>query len=455
VLMQDLTAGQSGTINLRMYVIDDYGNTDFCNVRLRIDDNADVCPDGDIEAAAIAGELRTEYNDMIESADVNLTGSSGKKMITPADGKYEFAKNKMGRAYEIVPSKDGDYLNGVSTIDLVKIQRHILGVESLDSPYKLIAADVSNDRRVSAVDLIHLRKMLLGIDSKFTANTSWRFVNAAQEFANARSPWPFAEVIDITNLNANRRGEDFVGVKIGDVSGNAIANSAVKADGRSANTINLRTIDQSVSKGDVVELVISSDNFDEIVGLQFTMNVERLEFAGIESGAIEIDMDHVANLDDNTLTMAWHQSEANVLEGDQLFTLYFEATADVVLSEVMSISSRVTPIGAYDIATKESDVTLTFEDEYSLDGSIQLMQNQPNPFRKATDISFVLPRGGEATLTIFDVTGKVLVNQTGEYNRGLHTISISKDQIGVGSGVLYYQLESNDEVATMKMIVVE
>ncbi|MFN8338186.1 MAG: hypothetical protein U0T36_04135 [Saprospiraceae bacterium] len=42
--------------------------------------------------------------------------------------------------YELKASKGGDYLNGVSTLDLVMIQRHILGLQALDNNYKWIAS---------------------------------------------------------------------------------------------------------------------------------------------------------------------------------------------------------------------------------------------------------------------------------------------------------------------------
>ena len=454
----ELTAGQSGTVFMSMYVIDDSGNIDYCNVRLRIDDNVDACPDSDLEAALIAGELRTEAGDMIEEAQVSLTNTA-KTMMTPVDGNYAFANNALGSDYEVVPTKDGDYLNGVSTIDLVKIQRHILGLEGLDSPYKIIAADVSNDQRVSAIDLIHLRKILLGIDTKFSNNTSWRFVDADQIFSNIQQPWPFTEIIDIANLSNNRSSDDFVGVKIGDVSGNAIANSAVAAGSRSTRVLELTSTDRNVKQGEVVELVISSMEFDQIVGLQYTMDLEGLAYVGIESGAIAIADEHVASLDENTLTLAWNALGNTALVNTKLFTLYFEATKDVVLSESISISSRITESKGYELSSvssgKAMSVTLTFSDEYSLSGEMVLMQNQPNPFRKATDVSFVLPTKGEATLSVFDVTGKLILERVGDYSKGQHTVTISKDELGVGSGVLYYQLESNEQVATKKMILVE
>ena len=83
--------------------------------------------------------------------------------ITNNNGAYSFINNPHGNDYEISAIRDGDYLNGVSTADLVVIQRHILGQDLLDSPYKIIAADVNNNGSVSSVDLITLRLSLIHI----------------------------------------------------------------------------------------------------------------------------------------------------------------------------------------------------------------------------------------------------------------------------------------------------
>ncbi len=52
---------------------------------------------------------------------------------------------------------------GISTVDMVKIQRHILGLEPLDSNCKLYAADANNDNVINGIDLVELRKLILGI----------------------------------------------------------------------------------------------------------------------------------------------------------------------------------------------------------------------------------------------------------------------------------------------------
>jgi hypothetical protein len=69
--------------------------------------------------------------------------------------------------YVVEANKGGDYLNGVSTLDLVMIQRHILGLQTLDNNYLMIAADVNNDGKVTASDLTELRKLILGVTNNF------------------------------------------------------------------------------------------------------------------------------------------------------------------------------------------------------------------------------------------------------------------------------------------------
>ena len=82
-----------------------------------------------------------------------------------------------------------------------------------------------------------------------------------------------------------------------------------------------------------------------------------------------------------------------------------------------------------------------------------MYQNEPNPFTESTVIGFSLPEAGNYTLTIFDVTGKVVKVVTNEGQKGYNQESIDRNDIS--TGVMYYQLESNDYNATKKMIIIE
>lgn len=125
--------------------------------------------------------------------------------------------------YNITPSKTTDPLNGVSTFDLIQIQKHILNIKIFDSPYQYIAADINRSGAVTTLDLIQLRKVILGIDANFTNNSSWRFIDVNHIFQNPTDPLKeyLPEKIRLGPLNGIRNVE-FIGIKIGDLNGSAV-----------------------------------------------------------------------------------------------------------------------------------------------------------------------------------------------------------------------------------------
>jgi hypothetical protein len=171
----------------------------------------------------VMGEIRTEDGDPVEDAWVVLSGQTAATTQTEINGTYNFAQLEEGYDYTVAPLLDTNHVNGVSTIDLIIITKHILGVQLLDSPYKIIAADVNNSKNISTLDLIQMRKLILGIDLKFANNTSWRFVNATYRFPVPNNPWfeTFPEVYNLNDLSGTFDRANFVAVKIGDVNLNA------------------------------------------------------------------------------------------------------------------------------------------------------------------------------------------------------------------------------------------
>ncbi len=83
-----------------------------------------------------------------------------------------------------------------------------------------------------------------------------------------------------------------------------------------------------------------------------------------------------------------------------------------------------------------------------------LYQNRPNPYRNETIVSFSVPKMTKANLRILDLTGKLIFEIEGTYSKGYHEWKIDKQSIGVQSGMLYYQLKTDEYVATKKMIIV-
>ena len=163
--------------------------------------------------------------------DVDLTnqttmGSMG-VMTTGAPGTYSFFPIPAGGDYKLTPSKDINWINGVSALDLSLIQRHIVGIDTFTNGYMKVAADAFVDNSITTFDVVQLHTLLStsipGPPTTPPGNTSWRFVDAKFMFPDTlrRIVPVFPECINLPNLRSDTLGNDFIAVKVGDVDGNA------------------------------------------------------------------------------------------------------------------------------------------------------------------------------------------------------------------------------------------
>ena len=445
-------------VEVQMYVWDEKGNNDFCTVFLTIVDNQDLCGPGsrpDIEGG-INTEAGTAVSDVETSLDADFAEYPKADMSDDA-GHYAFENNVMGIDYAISAEKDVDYLNGVSTLDLVKIQRHILGLESLDSPYKLIAADINADNQVKVSDLSQLRKLILGVITDLPTNDSWRFVDGAQVLDMDMDLADVVEVLEITNLSSDMMSNDMVGVKVGDVTGNAVANLQDQTiEVRSNNAVDFVIDNREVTAGETVEVAFTSADFADVFGYQFTMELNGLEFAGVQSGAVAMNAANVGVLANNVVTVSYSNSTARTAGSNEaVFTATFKATQNGSIANMIEVSSKVASAEAYVGESLEiRNVTISTRGDIATVDATELFQNEPNPFKELTVVGFNLVDAAPATLTVFDVTGKLISKTNIDGVKGYNSVNLNANQLGT-SGVLYYTLESGEFTATKKMIIIE
>ncbi len=447
--------------SLNVWVWDASGNGDFCNVFIGLADNGDVCPEGPGEgqnngaSAMIAGQVTTEAGEVISNTQISLNSALPEypksQMNDSNDGSYAFENNIMGSDYRVMAHRDGDDANGVSTLDLVLISRHILSINLLDSPYKVIAADANADSKVSTIDLVILKRLILGAEDALTNTDSWVFVEKEFSFVNEMSPWPFVSSRLVMNLDRDMMGEDFIGIKVGDVNVSGQPNGLHRAEIRSTGTLAFGIEDRLVSKGEEVTIDVSAAEFKEYFGFQFTLDHSGLRLIDVNAAALSVDENSISVREDR-LTMSWFAEEAVSHEGE-LFSLTFEAERDLRLSESLSINSSITKAEAYQGADYDHhEIIVDFSEENIT--VAELYQNSPNPFSETSQIGFSIPTDAQVTFTILDITGKVVKKLSDSYSKGYHTLDISRDDFNAG-GVYYYQMDSGSFTATKKMILID
>ncbi len=451
------TCADIGTQIVEVWITDATGNQDFCQTYVIVQDNNNACQVG--QNAEISGYIQTEDADLVENVDVEIMNSNALPYTTTADGQFAFPSVLLNNNYTVQPKKDIHPLNGVTTLDLVLIQQHILGVGSLNSPYKIIAADANGSNTITTLDIVTLRRLILGIDQNFQSNTSWRFVDMDFVFPIPTNPFAsaFPEQIDFNNIAASELATDFVGVKIGDVNGTAIPNNLLGASLRTTNgALNFNLKDQTTTAGESIIVDFKSSDFKNILGYQFTIDfdVTQLEIIDVIPGALEnlsTENFGLVNAQEGMITSSWNSGAALDMDEDAiLFSLVFQASENVLLSEVLNVSSRMTKAESYDNNAEVMDVVFNFENQVSTT-EFEVYQNTPNPFTTNTTIAFNLPQADEVTLTITNVAGKVLKVITGNYTKGNNTIEISANELN-GAGVMIYRLDSGDFTTTKKMI---
>jgi hypothetical protein len=324
---------------------------------------------------------------------------------------------------------------------LVLISKHILGLEPLSTPYKMIAADANKSGSITTFDIVEIRKLILGIYTELPNNTSWRFVDAKFAFPDMNNPFKtsFPENITIANIQNNLLAENFVAMKIGDVNGNATANSLMASDDRTAGTLMFDVDDRKVNAGEEFEVSFKAASASQ--GYQMTMNLNGLTVSDIvEAGKV------------SAANFGMHADALTVsVDGAQEFTVKFRAAKAGQLSEMLGLSSRITKAEAYTLGNERQEVALRFNSGVITGVGFELYQNQPNPFVSKTFIGFHLPEAATATLTVFDESGRALFVQKGDFAKGYNNVSLDRAAVGA-AGVLYYKLETSTDSATKKMI---
>jgi len=242
---------------------------------------------------------------------------------------------------------------------------------------------------------------------------------------------------------------------------NAVTSSLTQAEDRTNGELYFDVQDRKVKAGEAFTATFRAAEM--VKGYQFTLFFPNLEVLDVTPGA-DMTMNNFGIFNDQHALTTSFSPETGAQVGE--FSVTFRARKAGKLSEMLTVSSRITKAEAYglnvanganvgNVVNEQMAVALRFNGASGpavISGvGFELYQNAPNPWTHRTQIGFHLPEATEATLTVYDETGRVLYGQTGDFAKGYNAFTLDRALMNT-TGMLYYKVETPTDSAVKKMI---
>ncbi|MFK7771302.1 MAG: T9SS type A sorting domain-containing protein [Saprospiraceae bacterium] len=405
----------------------------------------------------IEGEVKTEIGEGVKDVNALLSGDLVAATLTDLLGVFSFEDLNPNESFAVDFEKNTNPWNGVTTQDIVAIRKHILGLEYLDSPYKLLAADVNNSGSITGLDMALIRSLILLNILEFPTNPSWKIIDGNYVFPDPTQPWGSSIPISLTIDNINEdRSYNLIGIKMGDVNNSVQPWNLLDSETREReDVLNLSIDNQEVSVGEEYVVALRAKDFKDMVAYQFTLGFDKnkLRFTGFEEGVLEtMSEQNIGSrfLKNGKLTIAWTSSEGkNINEDEPLFFLKFKAKQKGEISEMLEINSSKTTAVAYDEEEDIFDINLIFEGEEKN----ALIQIFPNPTNENIFVNINLEKTISIQLDIFNAFGQleksVLSNTIQAKGFFQQKINVQK----FSPGTYFIKMKMGEEIVVRKFIV--
>ena len=432
----------------QVYVIDESGNKAVCIGLVDVDDPNNFC--NSLQGGTtvlVTGLVKNTNGNPMEQ--VELMGQD-QTILTETDhlGQFRLGQITSGNSVFLKPGYSaGDWLDGVTTQDILYIQKHILGIDPFRNPEQWIAADVDRDGRVSSRDLIWIRKLILGIETEVPGNSAWRFIRADYRFKDPAQPL-LESPEECFNTQSIDRDQvvNFLSIKTGDVSGTSGYQENV-AEARLRH-IEFRTEDHVLSEGmkNHSDFIINDDLTME--GYQFVLTfdpnlatIDRLvDFTNAANG-LEMDKS-MYHIQGNRLVVSYTGSYPKRLtKGQMVLRIVWSVKQSGNLKDLL----RETDYRNNEIYTTNSmaaPLYLRLMNGLIAEPEIKNWKIAPNPFRDRLCIQFESTVGMDCRLEIRDLAGRTVWDEWRSVERGANSWCVETQTLSLPQGIYLYRFST-------------
>lgn len=445
IFPKQLTCEQLGEQTILFEVIDDIGRVSNTTVTVNVTDPNEVCVAAN--TASIFGIIETADGDKIENVQLDIYGEQSSQTISLENGQFSFENMTMEYGYEVAAFKNDHPLNGVSTFDLTVISRHILGHHLIDSPYNLIAADINDSKSITTADIVELRRLILYQQTGFEHQDAWKFIPKDYVFENPLNPFeenvPTSTFIEVLNGNT---AIHFIGIKIGDLDGSAVANSNEQHQDRHQETV-LLEVNHLENK-----IVFMSSDIQQTTGFQLSINTTGMNVDDIQivSTVFSNDELHInMDVDQQVMHVSCAASELKYMNDEApLFSIHHAN------GTIQGLNTRFLKAEIYDglnnqyaIEVHENSSSIMYENNAA---QVEL-KNYPNPFSTHTQIHFNSATAANIALYVYNQQGQQVYALNQFVEQGAQIIELNAND-WEGKGVFTYALHTPTQTVNNRMI---
>ena len=400
-------------------------------------------------------------------------------------------------SYSITPVKDDNPSNGLTTYDLVLISKHILGIESLNSPYKMVAADANRSGSITTFDIVEFRKLVLGIYTKLPNNTSWRFLPRELTFVDPLNPFPsFVNVIsesitaeiDNTGIEYSfivpnsivppippsvpitATTADFVGIKVGDVNCTAVVCGTCDACGGiqqrptiSDKPYGLGVQAMAARAGDALVVPVYAAGEEALIAFQAGIKFDpaRFEYMGIAAGdvlGLTPDCFNLSKTAQGEIKVLWLSGdfEENYLQPDQaLFYVALRALVDVSSELPLRTDNSIFEGVGYTASGLQMPVQIALrpsgsQREQAL-GSTISVTCAPSPTSGAVEMNLFSESPTKARVSVFGPFGVRMYYWELELAKGVNNLPV-REVAAWPAGIYTWQVQAGAEKAVGRFV---
>ena len=377
-------------VSLQAKIVDLEGNADSCVTVVLVRDTF-----SNPFNALIVATIVDPFNDALRDMNVNLLvdGVNVAQTQSNENGIFHFDHQSIDPNFGIQFIGKGNQMDGVSSLDLYLIQRHILGIERLENVYLEMAGDIDQNEKLDIKDLLQLQNALL--DRIGHPDLPWLFMN---ENISA------SDLVYVTNDIIPARPNNFLyrGIKLGDTSGDVYSDTKP----RSTQIADLLLTNIEIVKGENYEIPLHIWSAEQMVSFEFTIDLNSFKNLSFHPNLTLEDVVIDYMLDENLLKVVGYAKNAKRSK-TQIGVIEVVGNVSGELKTFLGNEPTVLVGRSYNSNLHESNIGFGWIDPVDdvKHGTAQIFKIYPNPANFNVNFEFGIQMKDVRKITIYDIVG--------------------------------------------------